>query len=164
MRNRAEMRELRFNLSFRDVEELLVERGVALDHVTVYRWVQRFTPLLAGAARFARHSPGDRWHVDETYIKVNGVWRYVYRAVDQRGQVIDVLVSARRNGDAARNGATGCQGQINQIGLMYCPVYGSERSGPAVVASAERTPAALAAADRARPHRSAGPGTGGPDR
>ncbi|MFF0372650.1 IS6 family transposase [Micromonospora sp. NPDC005087] len=93
---------LRFNLSYRDVEELLVERGVEVDHVTVYRWVQRFTPLLAYAARFCRHLPGDRWHVDETYVKVNGVWRYVYRAVDQDGQVIDVLVSARRDADAAR--------------------------------------------------------------
>ncbi len=93
---------LRFNLSYRDVEELLVERGVEVDHVTVYRWVQRFTPLLADAARFARHCPGDRWFVDETYVKVNGVWRYVYRAVDQHGQVIDVLVSAHRDAAAAR--------------------------------------------------------------
>jgi transposase-like protein len=93
---------LRFSLSYRDVEELLVERGVEVDHVTVYRWVQRFTPLLADAARFARHSPGDRWHVDETYVKINGFWRYVYRAVDQYGQVIDVLVSARRDANAAR--------------------------------------------------------------
>jgi transposase-like protein len=93
---------LRFNLSYRDVEELLVERGVEVDHVTVYRWMRRFTPLLADAARFARHSPGDRWHVDETYVKVNGVWWYVYRAVDQYGQVIDVLVSACRDAGAAR--------------------------------------------------------------
>jgi transposase-like protein len=93
---------LRFNLSYCDVEELLVERGVEVDHVTVYRWVQRFTPLLADAARFCRHSPGDKWHVDETYVKVNGVWRYVYRAVDQHGQVIDVLVSARRDAAAAQ--------------------------------------------------------------
>nr|WP_307821226.1 DDE-type integrase/transposase/recombinase [Micromonospora humidisoli] len=74
---------LRFNLSYRDVEQLLVERGVEADHVTVYRWVQRFTPLLADAARFARHCSGGRWFVDKTYVKVNGVWRYVYRAVDQ---------------------------------------------------------------------------------
>jgi transposase-like protein len=93
---------LRFNLSYRDIEELLVERGVEVDHVTVYRWVQRFTPLLADAARFARHAPGGRWYVDETYVKVNGVWRYVYRAVDQYGQVIDVLVSGRRDAAAAR--------------------------------------------------------------
>ena len=57
---------LRYGLSYRDVEELLVERGIEVDHVTVFRWVQRFTPLLADAARFARHSPGDRWHLDET--------------------------------------------------------------------------------------------------
>jgi len=93
---------LRYGLSYRDVEELLVERGVEVDHVTVYRWVQRFTPLLADAARFARHSPGDRWFVDETYVKVNGVWRYAYRAIDQDGQVIDVLVSAHHDADAAR--------------------------------------------------------------
>ena len=54
------------------------------------------------AARFARHSPGDRWFVDETYVKVNGVWRYVYRAIDQDGQVIHALVSAHRDADAAR--------------------------------------------------------------
>jgi transposase-like protein len=93
---------LRYNLSYRDVEELLVERGVEVDHVTVYQWVQRFTPLLADAARFARHLPGDRWYADETYVKVNGVWRYVYRAADQYGRVIDVLVSARRDAAAAR--------------------------------------------------------------
>jgi transposase-like protein len=93
---------LRYGLSYRDVEELLVECGVEVDHVTVFRWVQRFTPLLADAARFCRHSPGDRWFVDETYVKVNGVWRYVYRAVDQFGQVIDVRVSVRRDANAAR--------------------------------------------------------------
>ena len=64
--------------------------------------VQRFTPLLADAARFRRHSPGDRWFVDETYVKVNGVWRYVYRAIDQYGQVIDMLVCVRRDAAAAR--------------------------------------------------------------
>jgi transposase-like protein len=93
---------LRYGVSYRDVEELLVERGVEVDHVTVYRWVERFTPLLADAARFCRHAPGDRWHVDEPYVRVNGVWRYVYRAVDQCEQVVDVLVSARRDTDAAR--------------------------------------------------------------
>ncbi|SIM54813.1 DDE domain-containing protein [Micromonospora cremea] len=93
---------LRYCLSYRDVEELLVERGVEVDHVTVFRWVQRFAPLLADAARFCRHSPGDRWHDDETYVKVNGVWRYVYRAIDQYGQVINVLVSTRRDAAAAR--------------------------------------------------------------
>jgi transposase-like protein len=61
-------------MSYRDVEELLAERGIAVDHVTIYRWVQRFTPLLIDAARPCRHVPGDRWFVDETYVKVSGRW------------------------------------------------------------------------------------------
>jgi len=93
---------LRFGLSYRDVEELLTERGVQVDHVTVYRWVLRFTPQLAEAARPCRHVVGDRWWVDETYVKVAGRWRYVYRAIDQAGQVIDVFVSPRRDATAAR--------------------------------------------------------------
>jgi transposase-like protein len=92
---------LRFGLSYRDLEELLTERGVEVDHVTVYRWVLRFTPLLAEAARPCRHAVGDRWSVDETYVKVAGQWRYVYRAIDQFGQVIDVFVSTRRDATAA---------------------------------------------------------------
>jgi IS6 family transposase len=92
---------LRYGLSYRDVEELLAERGVEVDHVTIYRWVQRFTPLVIEAARPCRHSVGDRWFVDETSVRVAGVWRYVYRAVDQHGQVIDVYVSKRRNIPAA---------------------------------------------------------------
>jgi transposase-like protein len=92
---------LRFGLSYREVEELLAERGVEVDHVTVYRWVQRFTPLLAEAARPCRHAVGDRWFVNETYVKVAGQWRYVDRAIDQFGQVIDLLVSARQDAMAA---------------------------------------------------------------
>ena len=91
---------LRSGLSYRDVEELLAERGVDVDHVTVYRWVQRFTPLLADAAQPCRHAVGDCWFMDETYVKVAGKWRYVYRAVDQDGQIIDVYVSARRDTSA----------------------------------------------------------------
>jgi transposase-like protein len=93
---------LRFGLSYRDVEELLTERGVEVDHVTIYRWVLRFTPLLADAARPCRHAAGSRWWVDETYVKVAGQWRYVYRAIDQSGQVVDVFVSPRRDARAAR--------------------------------------------------------------
>jgi transposase-like protein len=93
---------LRFGLSYRDVEELLVERGVEVDHVTVYRWVQRFTLLLADPARPCRHLVGDRWFVDETDVKVAGRWRYVYRAIDQFGQVIDVFVSGQPDAMAAR--------------------------------------------------------------
>jgi len=63
---------LRYGLSYRDVEELLTEHGIEVDHVAVYRWVRRFTPLLADAARFLRHLSGDRWFVDETYVMVSG--------------------------------------------------------------------------------------------
>src|SRR5438128_1533326 len=93
---------LRYALSFRDLEELLAERGIEVDHVTIYRWVRCFTPLLADAARPCRHSVGDRWCVDETYVKVAGSWRYVFRAIDQFGQVIDVFLSSRRDGKSAQ--------------------------------------------------------------
>jgi IS6 family transposase len=80
---------------------LLIERGVEVDHVTVYRWVLWFTPLLVDAARPCRHRVGDRWQADETYVKVAGQWPYVCRAIDQFGQVIDVFVSTRRDAKAA---------------------------------------------------------------
>ena len=93
---------MRYGRSYRDVEELLAERGIAVDHVTIYRWVQRFTPLLIDAAKPCRHSPADRWFADETYVKVAGQWVYLYRAIDQFGQVIDVLVSQKRDLAATR--------------------------------------------------------------
>ena len=92
---------LRYGLSYRDLQELLAARGIEVDHVTLFRWVQRFTPLLIDAARPCRHSVGARWFVDETYVKVSGSWRYVYRAVDQYGQVIDVFLSKKRDLRAA---------------------------------------------------------------
>jgi transposase-like protein len=93
---------LRYGLSYRDVEELLAERGVSVDHVSVYRWVQRFTVEFIEAARPARRVVGDRWFVDETYVKMSGQWTYLYRTVDQHGQVIDVLLSTKRDLTAAR--------------------------------------------------------------
>src|SRR6266542_1552175 len=93
---------LRFGLSYRDLEELLAERGIEVDHVTLYRWVQRFHAVGDRRGPACRHLAGDRWFVDETYVKVSGVWRYVYRAVDQHGQVIDVYVSQRSDIASAR--------------------------------------------------------------
>jgi transposase-like protein len=93
---------LRYGLSYRDVEELMAERGITVDHVTIYRWVRRFTPEFTGATRPCRHAPGDRWFAGETYGKVAGAWTYLYRAVDQHGQVIDVLLPGRRDLAAAR--------------------------------------------------------------
>jgi transposase, IS6 family len=93
---------LRYGLSYRDVEELLAERGIDVDHVTIYRWMQRFTPLLIDAARPCRHALGDRWFFDETSVKAAGRWVYLYQAIDQFGQVIDVLVSQKRDLAATR--------------------------------------------------------------
>jgi transposase, IS6 family len=93
---------LRYGLSYRDVEELLAERGISVDHVTIFRWVQRFTPELIDAARPSRHVAGHRWFVDETYLKAAGRWAYLYRAIDQYGQVIDVLASPKRDLAATR--------------------------------------------------------------
>jgi transposase, IS6 family len=93
---------LRYGLSYRDLEELLAERGIEVDHVTLFRSVQQFTPLAVDAGGACRHAAGGRWFVDETYLKVAGVWRYVYRAVDENGQVIDAVVSVRRDIAAAR--------------------------------------------------------------
>ena len=101
---------LRYGLSYRDLEELLAERGIEVDHVTLYRWVQRFTPVVDRRGPAGRHVAGDRWFVDETYVKVAGVWRYVYRAVDQHGQVIDVYVSQRRDIASARSVLHRCPG------------------------------------------------------
>ena len=114
---------LRYGLSYRDLEELLAERGIEVDHVTLFRWVQRFTPLLVNAARPCRHAVGRRWFVDETNVKV-GVWRYVYRAVDEDGQVIDVYVSARRDIAAARRfftAAVTAHGQPGEVVTDLAP-------------------------------------------
>src|ERR1700675_3344519 len=73
---------LRFSLSYRDVEELLAERGLRADHVTVWRWVQRYAPELERRLRSRLNSTNDSWRVDETYVRVKGKWVYLYRAVD----------------------------------------------------------------------------------
>jgi transposase-like protein len=117
---------LRYGLSYRDVEELLAERGIEVDHVTIYRWVQRFTPLLIDAARPCRHAAGDRWFVDETYVKVARRWIYLYRAIDQYGQVIDVLVSEKRDLAATRRFFTRALEQVprpSEVSTDRAPAY-----------------------------------------
>ena len=92
---------VRYRLSYAEVAEWLAERGVAVDRSTVYRWVQRFLPLFVEAARPHRTPVGARWRADETYCRLNGRWAYLYRAIDQDGQIVDVYCSARRNAAAA---------------------------------------------------------------
>src|ERR1700761_9598560 len=92
---------LRFSLSYRDVEELLAERGLSVDHVTVWRWVQRYAPELDQRLRKRLKATNDSWRVDETYVRVKGKWVYLYRAVDSSGATIDFLLSAKRDAAAA---------------------------------------------------------------
>jgi transposase-like protein len=92
---------LRYALSYRDVEELLRERGVRVDHTTVYRWVQRYAPELERRCRPSLRATNDSSRVDETYIKIKKQWHYLYRAVDSTGATLDVMLSATRNADAA---------------------------------------------------------------
>ena len=82
---------------------MLAERGVNVDHTTIYRWVQRYAPEMEKRLRWYWRNPTDlhSWHMDETYIKVKGRWTYLYRAVDQRGHTIDFYLSARRNSKSA---------------------------------------------------------------
>src|SRR5499425_1360777 len=93
---------LRFSLSYRDVEELLAERGLHADHVTVWRWVQRYAPEMERRLRSRLRPTNDSWRVDETYIRVKGKWVYLYQAVDSTGATIDFLLSTRRDAAAAK--------------------------------------------------------------
>ena len=93
---------LRFPLSYRDVEELLAERGLHADHVTGWRWVQRYGPEMEQRLRRQLKPTNDSWRVDETYIRVKGKWVYLYRAVDSTGATIDFLLSAKRDVAAAQ--------------------------------------------------------------
>ena len=94
---------LRYKLSFRDVAEMLLERGYVLTHETVRDWEARFAPLLAERLRAKRRGrAGVSWYIDETYVKVGGRWCYLYRAIDGDGQLIDSMLSEKRDKHAAR--------------------------------------------------------------
>ena len=92
---------LRYALSYRDIEELMAERGLSVDHTTIYRWVQRYAPELDKRSRPYLKQTNDSWRVDETYVKVRGRWMYLYRAVDSTGQTLDFYFSQRRTRRAA---------------------------------------------------------------
>jgi len=92
---------LRYALSYRDVEELARERGLSVDHTTVYRWVQRYAPELDRRCRPSLRATNDSYRVDETYIKIKKRWYYLYRAVDSTGATLDFMLSSTRDADAA---------------------------------------------------------------
>jgi len=93
---------LSYPLSYRQVEELITERGLPVDHSTVFRWVQYYSPALDKRCRRYLRPTNDSWKVDETYIKVKGQWKYLYRAVDSAGNTLDFLLTAKRDGKAAK--------------------------------------------------------------
>ncbi|CQJ67426.1 transposase [Yersinia intermedia] len=92
---------LAYSLSLRNLEEMMAERGIVVDHSTLHRWVIRLVPLLDKAFRRHKRAVGCSWRMDETYIKVRGQWKYLYRAVDTSGQTIDFLLAAKRDTAAA---------------------------------------------------------------
>jgi len=91
-----------FSLSLRDVELILAERGVLVTHESIRRWGLKFGAEFAGRLQRRRPRPGDTWHLDEVFIRIRGVQHYLWRAVDQHGVVLDILVQERRNGTAAK--------------------------------------------------------------
>ena len=92
----------RFPLSFRGVEEMMLERGVLVSYETIRRWCAKFGQTYANQLRRRRARPGDKWHLDEVFLRINGTQHYLWRAVDQHGSVLDVLIQSHRNGDAAK--------------------------------------------------------------
>lgn len=94
---------LRYSLSYRDLEEMMAERGVSVDHSTVWRWVQRYAPILNQRLRRELRRPNGSWRVDETYLRVAGRWAYLYRAVDSAGNTIDFMLSPHRDLIAAKH-------------------------------------------------------------
>jgi transposase, IS6 family len=124
---------LRFSLSYRDVEELLAERGLHADHVTVWRWVQRYAPELQRRLRGHLKPTNDSWRVDETYVRVKGKWRYLYRAVDSSGATIDFLLSAKRHAAAAERFLAKALGGANHSAPRVINTDGHAAYPPAIV-------------------------------
>src|SRR5271157_451635 len=93
---------VRYSLSYRDLEEMMLERGLHVDHTTIYRWVQRYAPELEKRCKPHLKATNDSWRVDETYVKVKKVWMYLYRAVDSQGNTLEFLLSPTRDAEAAK--------------------------------------------------------------
>ena len=88
---------LAYPLSYRNIEEMMLERGIDIDHSTINRWVLKFTPEIEKKFRKNKGPVGTSWRMDDTYIKIKGKWKYLYRAVDKEGRTIDFLLTIKRN-------------------------------------------------------------------
>jgi putative transposase len=93
---------LAYNLSLRDLEEMMAERGISVDHATIHRWTTHYAPLLLEQFNRRKRLAGGKWHLDETYVKVRGRWMYLYRAIDSHGDTVEFWFSERRNLTAAK--------------------------------------------------------------
>ena len=93
---------LRFSLSLREVEELMRERGLAVDHTTIWRWTQRYAPEVLRRLQGHIRTKGSTWHMDETFVKIAGRWMYLFRAVDSAGKTVDFYLSETRDREAAK--------------------------------------------------------------
>ena len=93
---------LKYALSYRNLEEIMMERGLSVDHTTIYRWVMIYAPEIEKRSRNYLKPTNDSWRVDETYIKVKGKWKYLYRAVDSNGNTLDFMLSSKRDHQAAK--------------------------------------------------------------
>ena len=109
-----------YPLSYRHLEEMMEERGVSVDHSSINRWAIRFLPLIEKMARKHKRPVGGSWRMDETYIKVKGVWKFLYRAVDTQGRTVDFLLTAKRDMAAAKrffNKAMGANGEPDKVAM-----------------------------------------------
>ena len=120
---------LAYSLSYRNLEEIMKERGFEVDHSTINRWVVHYSPQLERAFHAKKKTPGDRWRMDETYTKVKGQWKYYYRALDKQGNTIDFLLTAKRDKKAAFRFFKKAIGRNGEPSLINIDKSGSNTAG-----------------------------------
>lgn len=140
----------KYAISYRDLAEMMQERGVDVDHTTIFRWVQRYTPEIEKRARWYQALRSDSWRVDESYVRVGGKWQYLWRAIDKQGRLFDFMLSDRRNTNAATRFLGKALGtmkdwppsSITTDKLASCPkaIRRLKREGKLAATTSHRTP------------------------